>query len=432
MYIKIKQNTLDVSVVIPTLNEVDNLRKLLPTLKESLEALGVRWEVLVVDGNSQDGTAEVCDTEGVRYICEEKPGYGAAILRGFSEAFGAYVLTMDADLSHPAHIVKDLWAAREQSEIVIASRYVEGGQADQPWVRLQLSRILNTFFGKGLSIDARDMSSGFRLYRKNILARLDLEFTNFVVLIEILLKAHARGLLVREIPFHYKPRDAGSSKAKVYQFGKDYLRLFYRIWKIRNSVDFPDYDWRAHNSRIPLQRYWQRKRHRIILRFTPENVSTCDIGCGSSHILADMPHCIGVDLRHDKLAFMRKTNKHLVQGDGMGLPFNDEQFDCVISSEVIEHIPNENGIHIDELTRILKPGGILVLGTPDYDRWEWVVTEWLYGKVKPDAYAEEHVTFYTYKTLVEAMTERGYEILDHDYICRGELIFKARKKTAGE
>ncbi|HIA47511.1 MAG TPA: glycosyltransferase [Candidatus Hydrogenedentes bacterium] len=429
MTIKLQGNTLDLSVVIPTLNEAPNLEILLPVLRESLDELDIQWEILVVDAESQDGTQQIAEKEGACYVSEAKSGYGTAILRGFSEAKGEYVLTMDADLSHPAQIVKELWAVREQADMSIASRYVEGGEANQPWVRLQLSRILNTFFGKGLSIKVRDMSSGFRIYRKNILSRLDIQCDNFVIVIELLLKAYAQGFTIQEIPFHYQPRGEGSSKARIIAFGKDYIRLFRQIRNRRNSVMFPDYDWRAHNSWIPLQRYWQRKRHSIIMRFTPENVSTCDIGCGSSHILADLPHSIGVDLRHDKLAFMRNTNKHLVQGDGMGLPFLDEQFDCVISSEVIEHIPDENGIHIDELTRILKPGGILILGTPDYGRWEWVVTEWLYGIAKPDAYADEHVTFYTFKSLSEAITSRGFEIIDHDYIGRGELIFQARKSV---
>ncbi len=235
MYIQLQENTIDLSVVIPTLNEADNLKVLLPAIKESLESIGMQWEILVVDGDSEDGADVVCSQVGARYICEARKGYGTAILRGVSEAKGAYILTMDADLSHPAHIVKDLWAARTQADITIASRYVEGGKANQPWLRLQLSRILNAFFGIGLSIDIRDMSSGFRLYRKEILGKIDLEFTNFVVLIEILLSAFADGCTVREIPFHYHPRGAGASKARVYQFGKDYLRLFNRIRKKRKS-----------------------------------------------------------------------------------------------------------------------------------------------------------------------------------------------------
>lgn len=427
MRIKPKSDTLDLSVVLPSLNEAPNLYRLIPELKDALDALGIRWEILVVDGDSPDGTKAVAENAGVRYILEERKGYGTAILRGMEEANGEYVLTMDADLSHPSEFIRSMWEQREKGDIVIASRYVPGAHADQPFFRLMLSKILNTFFAYGLSIPAKDLSSGFRLYRRNIFERIDLEFTNFVILIELLLKAFGRGQRIVEVPFHYKPRQTGISHARILSFGIDYLRLFRRMWRLRNSVEFPDYDARAYNSRIWLQKYWQRKRHEIIMRFTPPFVSTVDVGCGSSRILSDLPHAIGVDMRHDKLAYMRKSNKLLLQSNGMMLPFADEQFECAISSEVIEHIPDEDGRLIDELDRVLKPGGILVLGTPDYDRWEWVSIEWLYGKVAPGAYADEHVTFYTYKTLSEAIESRGYEILDHDYICRGELIFKARK-----
>lgn len=430
MKVPLKVSTLNLSVVIPALNEAPNLYRLIPLLRDALDGLGVSWEVIVVDGDSPDGTRAVVEHAGApfRYVCETESGYGRAIIRGVSEANGEYVLTMDADMSHPTEFIRHLWDARVNHDIVIASRYVPGGYADQPLFRYGLSRVLNSFFGVGLNIPVKDLSSGFRLYRKYLFSKVDLRFTNFVILVEILLLAFGRGLHIKEVPFHYQPRVSGGSHARIIKFGIDYLRLFHRIWKIRNSVEFPDYDWRAHDSRIWFQRYWQRKRHDIIMRFTPPFISTCDVGCGSSRILADLPHAIGVDMRHDKLAFMRKTNKLLLQADGMRLPFLTSAFECVICSQVIEHIPEENGRLLDELTRILKPGGILVLGTPDYGQWQWVTIEWVYGKVAPGAYADEHVTFYTYESLTKALIGRGFEILDHDYICKGELILKALYK----
>ncbi len=432
MKIRLKADTVDLSVVIASLNEAHNLYRLLPQLREALDAMGIRWEILIIDAASQDGTQKVVEQARATYVCETRRGYGAAIVRGITEARGAYVQTMDADMSHPAEFIRGLWENRNSADIVIASRYVPGGHADQPWVRYQLSRLLNWFFGKGLSIPVKDMSSGFRLYRKSIFEGMDLTFTNFVILIEILLLSFARGLRIREIPFHYQPRISGSSKARIIKFGKDYLRLFYRIWRMRNSIEFADYDWRAYDSRIWLQRYWQRTRHKIVLGFIPKFVTTCDVGCGSSRILADLPHAVGVDLRHDKLVFMRRTNQFLVQSNGLALPFADESFECVICSEVIEHIPDENGRLVDELARILKPGGVLVLGTPDYGRWQWVAIEWLYGKLAPGAYADQHVTHYTYKTLTETLTARGFQNLSHGYVCQGELIVKGQKGNSRE
>ena len=424
---KLAPNSLDLSVVIPAKDEALNLEQLLPGLRKTLDDLEISSEILVVDANSPDGTRAIVEDLGAIYIEEKEAGYGFAIQEGIRTAKGEYVLTMDADQSHPAKFVRDLWNAREEGEVVIASRYVNGGREDQPAFRLILSEVLNRFFRVGLSLNYKDMTSGFRLYKKEIFCNIDPELGNFVVLMEILLLAFQKGKRIIEVPFHYQPRGEGRSNAQIVQFGLDYLRLFYRMWKKRNSIDFPDYDWRAHDSRIPLQRYWQRRRHKLIMEFTPPNVSTVDVGCGSSKILAALPHAVGVDMRRDKLSFMRKTNNLLLQGNGMFLPFKDEQFECAICSQVIEHIPDEGGRLMDELTRVIKPNGILVLGTPDYGNWQWRVTERLYDLAAPGAYADEHVTFYTYLSLREALIGRGFEILDHAYILKGELIFKARK-----
>src|SRR5207253_88977 len=76
------------------------------------------------------------------------------------------------------------------------------------------------------------------------------------------------------------------------------------------------------------------------------------------------------------------------------LPFKDASFDCVICSEVIEHVPADEKV-FSELLRVLEPGGRLILGTPDYDRWRWRALEWVYGKVSPGGYADEHITHYS-------------------------------------
>ena len=140
-----------------------------------------------------------------------------------------------------------------------------------------------------------------------------------------------------------------------------------------------------------------------------------------------MTHAVGVDFSVHKLRFTRHANPKVAQADGMCLPFADKAFACVMCSEVIEHIPEEDGRLIDELTRVLEPGGTLVLATPDYGTWQWPMFEFLYGLAAPGAYADEHVTRYSLATLTEALRNRGYEILDHDYICHADLVVRARK-----
>ena len=113
-----------------------------------------------------------------------------------------------------------------------------------------------------------------------------------------------------------------------------------------------------------------------------------DVGCGSSRILQALTEgSVGVDVLARKLRYDRKFRVPLVQASGFDLPFPDDSFCCVVSSQVIEHVPKDSPM-IDELCRVLGPGGRLVLGTPDYSRWEWVYLEKLYGKVAPGAYAD--------------------------------------------
>jgi len=195
---------------------------------------------------------------------------------------------------------------------------------------------------------------------------------------------------------------------------------------LRNSVDAADYDYRAFDSPIWLQRYWQQTRQRIILAFLERHDGILDIGCGSSRILLALPAAIGLDILRRKLRWLQPRHRLLVQGSCDRLPFQDESFNAVINSEVIEHVPDVPDI-LTEMWRVLRPGGLLILGTPDYGRWLWWVLEWIYGKVLPGAYAHEHITRFTRQQLATRLQAVGYEILDCQYVGFCEMIFKARK-----
>ncbi len=98
-----------------------------------------------------------------------------------------------------------------------------------------------------------------------------------------------------------------------------------------------------------------------------------------------------------------------------------------ICSEVIEHVPNDPK-WCEELIRVLTPGGRLIIGTPDYGGWSWPVIEWIYGKLMPHAYADEHITHYTRQSLIEQLASYGFEPVACDYILRGEMILSFRKR----
>jgi dolichol-phosphate mannosyltransferase len=140
---------------------------------------------------------------------------------------------MDADLSHPAQFVEELWNRRNEADVLIASRYVDGGSAEMTLTRCALSRILNSTFGLLLALPFRDLSSGFRLYKRDAVATLDLCSRDFDVLEEILIKLFVNKYVIREVPFHYKPRGTGRSHARLLKFGWAYLRTLVRMAKLR-------------------------------------------------------------------------------------------------------------------------------------------------------------------------------------------------------
>ena len=223
----------ELSVVVPALNEAENLRTFLPLLREALAKRNEGFEILVINDGAPDGTGEVCRENGVALHEQQGPGYGGALRTGFREARGKYILTLDADLSHSPVFIGPMLEAAAQSDIVIASRYVPGGTAEMSAVRLALSRVLNALFRLVFSFPIRDMSSGFRLYRADILREMSFSATNFDILQEILIRSFAKGYRIREIPFHYAFRSSGRSHARLLAFGWSYLKTFFRMWRLR-------------------------------------------------------------------------------------------------------------------------------------------------------------------------------------------------------
>jgi dolichol-phosphate mannosyltransferase len=422
----------DLAIVIPAIDERENLELLIPSLWDVLNSVGVSAEIILVDGGSEDGTERAAESRGARVVRQTERGYGGALLAGFAASRAPFIVTMDADLSHRPSFIVEMWKNRFNAHVLIGSRYVPGGEAQMTLSRRILSKILNTTYARVLSLPLKDLSSGFRMYRGDTVKHLQLEARDFDVLEEILIKVYSEGWSIIELPFRYMTRGSGRSHAKLLKFGIAYLRTLFRMWQLRNSVEAADYDYRAYNSPVWLQRYWQRKRHQIILNFVGDASAVLDIGCGSSRIILDLKNAVGMDILQRKLRWLKPNHERLVRGSTFALPFKNASFDVVINSEVIEHVPEDPEI-MEEMWRVLRPGGTLILGTPDYDRWSWVALEWIYGKVLPGGYAHEHVTHYTRQSLAEKIVVRGFEILDCQYVGYSEMIFKARKpKTAAE
>lgn len=418
----------ELSVVVPVWNGEHSLGKLLPRLSGVLAAtVKGPTETLVVLPSDDPATALV-ERAGATAVPFDPAGYGAALNAGLAASHGKWVITMDADFSHNPEFVRTLWLRRREADLLIASRYVPGAVADMPLSRRILSRALNRLYRTALALPHRDLSSGFRMYRRRVVDDVGpVSAEGLDALQEILVKAFSQGWKILEVPLFYRqPR--GWTGGRLAELSAGYVKTLGRLIALRNSVKAADYDHRAFDSWIPLQRYWQRARFRVIRGMVDGATRILDIGCGSSRIVQTLPQAVGLDMQIRKLRWLRASGRQLVQGSLSELPFADQAFDAVICSEVIEHIPRDQ-IDLRDMVRVLAPGGRLVLGTPDYGRWTWRTLEGMYKKVFPQGYATEHINRYTRRELRQEIERLGLVVLDVQYVGGSEMIFRAVKPT---
>ncbi len=421
------ETTHDLAIIVVALEPPVQLKRQLQDLCEVVDSLTIRAEFVVVAPSTHRGAVEDVVPERFRVVVPKRPEYGTAMLEGLAAAANTrYVATMNAGLGHAPAVLRDLWVARSNAEIVIASRFVEGGQCRTSTLRRVLSQWLNRVFARALSVPVHDVTSGYRLYQRRVLDTLTLRSNDFAALPEALVRVYADGYRIVEVPFRFTARDTGRTILRLGRFGWSYFKTLGRLWRLRNSIDSADYDHRAFDSPIPLQRYWQRTRYEIVCEFVGTGGRILDVGCGSSRIIQDLPGAVGVDVLLRKLRFLRPNHPEVAQSSVFALPFADETFDTVICSEVIEHVPDDPRV-LGELTRVLRPGGTLVLGTPDYGRLLWHIIEWVYGRVAPGGYADEHITHFNRQTLEGRLMSLGYVLSGCRYVGACEMILRAMK-----
>ncbi len=209
-------------VCLPTYNEGENLEPMVRALGEVLPENG---GVLVVDDSSPDGTGEIADrlAAELAYVSvlhrPRKEGLGRAYLAGFQQALsdGAdLILEMDCDFSHDPAAVPRLIAAAEDADLVLGSRYVPGGSIPN-WglARRAISRGGNLYAQALLGLPQRDLTGGFKCYRRAVLETIDLDAIDakgYAFQIETTYRALREGFRVVEIPISFVDRESGHSK----------------------------------------------------------------------------------------------------------------------------------------------------------------------------------------------------------------------------
>lgn len=350
----------DLSVFVMARNEGTNLGPLLKEMHSALVGLEIDYELLVIDGNSTDSTVSVATDAGATVYVQKHAGYGNGFREGLALCRGQYVLTFDADGSHDPNFIRVLWQHREQADLVVGSRYVDRGEAWMPWSRLLLSRILNLVISGVLSLPLKDISSGFRLYRRAALTGIELEGRDFNILIELLSKLLMEGFRVVEIPFLYKPRIEGHSKARLLRFAVSYATSIRRLWHLRYSEVSADFDNRRYHCWSVKRRAQERRRYQAVTAALGGKTSgILVINCGTDKLIQSLPGAVGLDTCMRKLRFLRVTNPSLVQADPLCLPFADAAFDVV----VCPRLSVDRGQALAEVSqslRVLKPGGKLI------------------------------------------------------------------------
>jgi dolichol-phosphate mannosyltransferase len=409
---------MDISVIIPVLNERDNLRILIPRLQALLEREKLSYEIVVIDGNSTDGTRDAAESLGARVVGERRRGYAGALETGFAEARGEYLLTLDADLSHDPDFVPKMWRARERADIVIASRYVRGGVTYSDWIRRATSWCLNIALSRLLALPVLDVSSGFRLYRREAVQGLALESDNFEVQEEILARAFSRGFSLGEVPFVYFPRSAGNSHAKLFSFGLAFARCALRMRRLRNQPEAADYDERAFYSLSPGERRRNRHRHEITVSWARGCGRILDLGCGSSLIVQSLNYAIAMDANLAKLRYLRHQGMPLVQGTGAALPFRGGAFDCLICSDLTREHPFDESIFA-ELRRVLRLGGTLIVGASELGSDTGAAA----GANGSGAGSQG----LTRRVLTEILMHHGFGVEEVAHPAKSEMIMRCRK-----
>ncbi len=228
----------EAAVVIPTFNERENIEAML----RALLAVHSGLEVLVVDDQSPDGTgARVAELarECPRIVLIANPvraGFGPSLAIGFAEAFRrgcTKVLQMDADFSHPVAVVPRLLEGLEDADLVIGSRYVEGGSTPGwPRRRRLLSRGGGFYTRLILGVPCRDVTAGFKAWRADLLRRIEphtIVSGGYGFQIESVYRAHRLGARIREIPIEFVDRRAGTSKMS----GKIILEALLNVPRLR-------------------------------------------------------------------------------------------------------------------------------------------------------------------------------------------------------
>jgi glycosyltransferase involved in cell wall biosynthesis len=214
------------SVVIPCLNEAENIELCVALALAAIADAGIDGEVIVADNGSEDGSAELAEEAGAHVVHQPLRGYGSAYRAGFAAASGEFIVMADADLTYDfAEIPRFLAALQDGADMIVGDRMSNIHDGAMPWLHRYignplLSGFLNVLFHTGVN----DAHCGMRGLRRDRLEQLQLRTTGMEFASEMIVRAAKEKLEIRELPIEYHPR-GGESKLSSFRDGWRHLRF---------------------------------------------------------------------------------------------------------------------------------------------------------------------------------------------------------------
>ena len=445
------------SIILPSYNEGKRLPKALDELVDFFSQLDYEYEIIVSTDGSTDDTEKIASAYAEKYdylsfvSFPERLGKGGGIINASRVATGDVLITFDADLSVPPEQIHSTLKImdEENADVIYGSRNLPGSiiVGSPPLYRKIMGKTFNLLFRLFFKIKLHDTQCGYKAIRKKTLDSLEryLNIEGYAFDIDLAVKAVKHGYKIVEIPvtWHHGEGSKINVLRQTFVMGRDLLIVWFEGKKkeldsIENIESFyrdvpGDVYSKAATSWFLPRRWWHKIKNRALLTAVPtEAISVFDNGFGSGTIFEDLrdrnKDVHGLDIGEDFVRYVHNeygNNVKLLYSDASNIPLRENVMDCVICSEVLEHLPEPSSA-INEMHRILKSDGVLLLTTPNISL-RWVIIEFLWTHLRREIIEVEHVAF-TRRRLRFYLISGGFRILSDRVFMYGCLNFvKAAK-----
>ena len=384
------QNTtpeIDISVIIPAKDEEKRLPSFLLDVIGFCQASEYRYEIIVVDDGSSDGTSELVEKFQNKFArlhlvtLHRNRGKGHAVRQGFLRASGKVVMFMDADGSTPPAMIEEHYPLFDQGyDVVIGSRVVADGKhrVQARRYRKWIGQIFNFLVHRLLLADVRDTQCGFKMFRAQTVRPLfsRLNIPGFGFDLEVLYLAQKFGYKIKEVPVDWRHVDESKTNLITDSWTMLINILQIRIWHLSRAfaaVPHMSADEIRLMNENEGEHWWFQSKNALVKQKIVSSATDVpqilDAGCGTGlnmQFLSELGNCFGCDAQWDALQFSQSAGAvQLAQCNLEQLCYRPDSFDLITVLDVLEHTAEPERV-LAEFKRIVKDNGRIVLTVPAF------------------------------------------------------------------